>query len=148
VPSVQVERFQRVAYALLPAPPVLTQHTVAEFMRLGHFGRHMQRMRKLYAQRKHSLISALEAEFADGLQVDRSGTGLHLVAYLRSGSDDVAFERAAAAAGLGGYALSTATIRMRRRPAMLLSFTNIDVARAAAEVRRLAAAARSARIRV
>jgi GntR family transcriptional regulator / MocR family aminotransferase len=146
VPVALVERFRRVAHALLPAPAALTQHTVSEFMRLGHFGRHMQRMRRLYAERKQSLIAALDAEFGDNLEIDRSGTGLHLVAHLRTGMDDAAFQRAAVQAGLGAHALSAATLRTRRRPAILLSFTNVDSARATAEVRRLAAAARSVRI--
>jgi hypothetical protein len=106
VPPQQVERFRRTARALLPAPPVLVQHTVCEFMQQGHFGRHMRRMRRLYAERKHSLIAALQAQFGAALRLDRSGTGLHLIAHLRAGADDAAFARAAHAAGLGAHALS------------------------------------------
>ena len=69
----------------------------------------MQRMRRLYAERKQSLIAALEAQFGAALRLDRTGTGLHLVAHLRAGSDDAAFARAAYAAGLGAHALSAAT---------------------------------------
>jgi GntR family transcriptional regulator / MocR family aminotransferase len=75
VPPQQVERFRRTAHALLPAPPALVQHTVCEFMRQGHFGRHMQRMRRLYAERKQSLIAALQGQFGAALRLDRSGTG-------------------------------------------------------------------------
>jgi GntR family transcriptional regulator / MocR family aminotransferase len=146
VPPEPLERFRRAADALLPAPPVLVQHIASEFMRQGHFGRHMQRMRRLYAERKQSLIAALEAQFGSALRLDRTGTGLHLIAYLRPGADDAAFARAARAAGLGAHALSAATLRVRRPPAVLLSFTNIEAAGAPAEVRRLAAAARSVRI--
>lgn len=146
VPPQQVERFRQAAHALLPAPPALLQHTVCEFMRQGHFGRHMQRMRRLYAERKQGLMAALEAQFGAALRLDRTGTGLHLVAHMRAGADDAAFARAAYAAGLGAHALSAATVRLRRPPAMLLSFTNIDVAHATAEVQRLAAAARSVKI--
>ncbi len=146
VPVPLRERFHRAAHALLPAPPVLAQHTVCEFMRQGHFGRHMQRMRRLYAERKQSLIAALDAQFGAALQIDRSGTGLHLVAHLRAGADDVAFAQAARAAGLGAHALSAATLRLQRPPAILLSFTNIEAARAMAEVGRLAGVARSVKI--
>lgn len=146
VPLQQVERFRQAAHALLPAPPVLVQHTVNEFMQQGHFGRHMQRMRRLYAERKQSLVTALERQFGATLRLDRTGTGLHLVAYMRAGTDDAAFARAAHAAGLGAHALSAATVRLRRPPAILLSFTNIDAAQATAEVQRLAAAARSVKI--
>ena len=146
VPGPALQRFRQAAHALLPAPPVLVQHTVCEFMHQGHFGRHMQRMRKLYAERKHSLLAALQAQFGGALRLDPTGTGLHLVAHLRAGTDDAAFARAAHAAGLGAHALSAATVRLRRAPAMLLSFTNIDAAQATAEVQRLAAAARSVKI--
>lgn len=146
VPERLLERFRRAAHALLPAPPVLTQHTVCEFMRQGHFGRHMQRMRRLYAERKQSLIAALDAQFGAALRIDRTGTGLHLVAHLPARADDAVFTRAARAAGLGAHALSAATLRLRRPPAILLSFTNIDAARATAEVSRLAGVARSVKI--
>jgi GntR family transcriptional regulator / MocR family aminotransferase len=146
IPVQEVERFRRAAHALLPAPPALVQHTVCEFMHQGHFGRHMQRMRRLYAERKQSLIAALETQFGAALRLDRTGTGLHLVAHLRAGTDDAALARAAHVAGLGPHALSAATVRLRRPPAILLSFTNIDAAQAAAEVQRLAAAARSVKI--
>lgn len=146
VPVQLLERFHRAAHALLPAPPALAQHTVCEFMRQGHFGRHMQRMRRLYAERKQSLLAALDAQFGAALRIDRSGTGLHLVAHLRAGADDAAFARAARAAGLGAHALSAATLRLQRPPAILLSFTNIEAARAMAEVGRLAGVARSVKI--
>jgi len=146
VPPRLLERFHRAAHALLPAPPALAQHTVCEFMRQGHFGRHMQRMRRLYTERKQSLIAALHAQFGAALRIDRTGTGLHLVAHLRAGADDAVFARAARAAGLGVHALSAATLRLHRPPAILLSFTNIDAARATAEVRRLAGVARSVKI--
>ncbi len=139
VPRDQVDHFERVAHALLPSPAALTQHTVAEFMRLGHFGRHMQRMRKLYAQRKAALVTALEREFGSKLRVE-SGTGLHLVAWLPTDSDDEALERKAVEGGLAVHALSTATIRTARPPALLLSVTNVAARNAARDVRRLAQA--------
>ncbi|HEY4210922.1 MAG TPA: PLP-dependent aminotransferase family protein [Steroidobacteraceae bacterium] len=139
VPADQVEHFERVALALLPAPAALIQHTVAEFMRLGHFGRHMWRMRKLYAQRKASLVLALEREFGSKLRID-AGTGLHLVAWLPQRADDEALERRAVAAGLAVTALSSATIRTARAPALLLSVTNVAARNATRDVRRLAQA--------
>ena len=108
----------------------------------------MQRMRRLYAERRESLIAALDAQFGAALRIDRSGTGLHLVAHLRARADDAAFAGAARAAGLGAHALSAATLRLARPPAILLSFTNIEAARAMAEVSRLAGVARSVKILV
>jgi GntR family transcriptional regulator/MocR family aminotransferase len=137
IPPAALDRFQRVANSLLPAPPTLTQQTIAQFMALGHFGRHMQRMRRLYAERRQSLIKALQTQFGDTLHIDTNDTGLHLVAYLPARSDDVALCIKAFAAGLAPVPLSASTIRTRRDPALLLSFANISTRHAAREARRL-----------
>jgi GntR family transcriptional regulator/MocR family aminotransferase len=137
IPPAALDQFQRVAFSLLPSPPTLTQQTVAQFMAHGHFGRHMQRMRRLYAERRQSLVKALHAEFGDTLRIDSEDTGLHLVAYLPARSDDVALASRAFAAGLAPVPLSTSTIRTRRDPALLLSFANISTRHATREARRL-----------
>ncbi|MBD0272196.1 MAG: PLP-dependent aminotransferase family protein, partial [Acetobacteraceae bacterium] len=59
VPARTAARFARVASHLTPsqAPPV--QKAVAAFMADGHLGRHIRRMRGLYAERRRALVEAL-----------------------------------------------------------------------------------------
>ncbi len=59
---------------------------------------------------------------------------------LPADADDEALERRAVAAGLAVKALSSATIRTPRAPALMLSVTNVAARNAARDVRRLAQA--------
>ncbi len=77
-------------------PPVLEQAVVERFLTEGHFQRHLRRMRRVYSQRQHRLIQAVEEELQGLLSVDPDETGMHLVGWLRNGmrAEDVC-ERAA-----------------------------------------------------
>ena len=55
VPETEVERFEAISQALAAGSPELTQAIVTAFIKEGHFARHIQRMRKLYAERGSEL---------------------------------------------------------------------------------------------
>ena len=57
VPEPQVERFEQITQALAGGSPELTQAIVTAFITEGHFARHIQRMRKLYAERREATIT-------------------------------------------------------------------------------------------
>src|SRR4029079_2334322 len=52
VPETQVERFEQITQAFAGGSPALTQAILTAFITEGHFARHIQRMRKLYAERR------------------------------------------------------------------------------------------------
>jgi GntR family transcriptional regulator/MocR family aminotransferase len=60
VPEVQVERFEQVTESLSAGCPGLTQTIITAFIAEGHFARHIQRMRKLYAERRNVAAAGLE----------------------------------------------------------------------------------------
>ena len=60
--------------------PSLQQLALAQFIREGMLDKHIVRMRKLYKQRRTTLLEALRNEFGDQCVTQGSATGLHLVA--------------------------------------------------------------------
>lgn len=87
----------------------VTQDTLAAFIAEGHLARHVRRMRRIYAQRRETLLAALAHYGRGRLDVWPSGAGLHLAARLARGTKATEVVARAAAQGiqleaLGGYA--------------------------------------------
>jgi GntR family transcriptional regulator/MocR family aminotransferase len=86
--------------------PSVEQAVLTDFIEEGHFGRHIRRMRTLYAERQALLIDALEKECGDLLEVEPSDAGIQLVAWLPEGLDDREVAREAAARGVEARPMS------------------------------------------
>ena len=132
--------FQRAIRLHSLGQPLLEQAIVADFMRKGHFARHIRRMRVLYGERRAALAAALTARFGDRVSVEMAGGGMHLLARFPGGGDDTALLKRATAAGLGPSALSACSESHDCGQGLLLSFTNIAVEDAVAAADRLAGA--------
>lgn len=87
-------------------PPLLEQITLNAFMRSGRFAAHIRRMRQIYAERQDTLIAALHRDLRDVLTVEPAETGMHVLALLPEGQDDVGFCRQAARHGISLRPLS------------------------------------------
>ena len=61
VPAAQVAAFDRICRLLSGTAPGLTQSILTAFMVEGHFGRHIQRMRRLYSERRNATAAGLSA---------------------------------------------------------------------------------------
>ncbi|MFD0673320.1 PLP-dependent aminotransferase family protein [Cohnella sp. GCM10027633] len=57
----------------------LIQRATLRFMREGHFGRHVRRMKRLYQTKHRALLSALQRRFGDRIDVIGQKAGLHLL---------------------------------------------------------------------
>ena len=56
------------------------QHTLAAFLREGHFEKHINRMRKFYRARRNRLLEILHnCRFADRLTIEEADAGLHFL---------------------------------------------------------------------
>jgi GntR family transcriptional regulator / MocR family aminotransferase len=89
IPSDLVERFVAMRAAMDIFPPYLYQEVLADFMGMGHFGRHIRKMRKLYSERRKVLIQSLQQEFGGKLEVLGADAGMHLAVTLPEGLNDV-----------------------------------------------------------
>ncbi|GLK90221.1 MocR-like pyridoxine biosynthesis transcription factor PdxR [Pseudomonas turukhanskensis] len=125
VPQAQVAAFERVGRALFAAgSPSMTQALVAEFIAEGHFTRHIQRMRRLYSERRTSTIAALERGMPAHIRVEPSPGGMHLVVRLADDVNDIALAEQLLAKGYSLQALSRWAASTQRISGLLLSFTN------------------------
>lgn len=95
VPTALVDRFDTMT-SLSPASGANTQIAVAEFMRDGHFLRHLRRMKRLYLRRREAVESSLGQRFP----LTRLA-GPMMLLQLPAGVDDVEVASRAWAAGFG-----------------------------------------------
>lgn len=123
VPRPLLGAFVSARYLVDRQPPTLQQAVVAEFMQQGHFAAHIRRMRQLYREQRDALAETLVRRAADWLDVVVPDQGMHLVAYLRDGSSDIAVEAAAERAGVVVRAISRFYHSARPRPGLILGFS-------------------------
>ncbi|CZQ29634.1 hypothetical protein Sent01_01745 [Salmonella enterica] len=109
--------------------PLLWQHTLADFIRDGHFWRHLKKMRQHYAQRRLWIEEALAEQ---GFVVTLQKGGIQLVIEVEG--DDKAQVAKANQAGLAVQALSRWRVVSSGKGGILLSFTNITSAAMAKQV--------------
>ena len=131
VPETQVERFDQITQALAGGSPELTQAIVTAFITEGHFARHIQRMRKLYAERRNVTAAGLEGVLGKHVKIDSQPGGMHLILRLRGRRSDRRLVARMLQEGLYGEALSDWTMGHDGASAVLLNFTNIDSQRTA-----------------
>ena len=81
--------------------PILEQHAVADWIRLGYFAKHLRRMRQLYNLRRQALITAFVKYFGDRVTILGENAGIHLMAKIESDLSDEMIIQQAAAAGIG-----------------------------------------------
>ncbi|MCQ4325773.1 GntR family transcriptional regulator [Stutzerimonas stutzeri] len=90
-------RFAEVAACLAPPPGPSTQLATAEFMREGHYLRHLRRLKRAYAAKREDLLAELRPHFdTDGL----TATGLAVLLRLPDGTSDLSIAREMLAFGM------------------------------------------------
>ena len=121
VPADLVPRFAAVREAMDVCPPTLFQAVLADFIGEGHFGRHLRRLRLLYADRRAALADALRRELPR-LEVIGDAAGLHFAAALPKGYRDRELAVRAAARGIWAMPLSECFAGKARRPGLVLGY--------------------------
>jgi GntR family transcriptional regulator/MocR family aminotransferase len=138
VPPAQVPRFEQICRTFAAAGPTLMQAVVADFMNEGHFARHIQRMRRLYAQRRQIAADGLTAVLGRHVRIDPQPGGMHLVLRLQGRHADRALAARMQQHGMAALALSERGVlpHAASGAALLLAFTNIDTPQRARELGR------------
>lgn len=141
VPMALARRVGDVAACLAPAPGATAQRAVADFLRDGHYLRHLRRMKRLYAARRAALLRCLHDEAGDALEVQATA-GMAVVTRLRGGASDVDVAARALGAGMAPVPLSPWYVHAPGANGLLLGVTNVDGRRLAGDCRTLAALVR------
>jgi GntR family transcriptional regulator / MocR family aminotransferase len=105
--------------------PYLEQAALAEFIRAGHFERHIRHMRAIYADRQGALVEAAHERLAGRLDVRPMDAGMSLIGWLRREDDEEAVAAAAAESGVEVMPVSRTTLQHRVRPGLILGFSGI-----------------------
>jgi len=106
--------------------PTLNQAVMAEFIREGHFARHLRRMRMLYMERRRTLVTALQNNLKGLIEITGADAGMHLVVLLRQGVDDVAVARRASLTGIAAMPLSSCRIVLGGRGGLVLGYGGVS----------------------
>lgn len=101
VPPSLVPRFEDAVACLSGAPGPAVQRATVDFMRDGHYMRHLRRMKRIYAGRSNALLSVLDAK-----GIEAYPAGLAVVVKLPDGADDKRIAQEAYAYGLAPAPLS------------------------------------------
>jgi len=120
----------------------LEQLALADFIREGHFERHLNRSRVRNAVRRSVLLEALREQFGERAEVSGAATGLHVLVWLRGrdGEPIASVARKAEAAGVGVYAVAPYYLEPPRRTGVLLGYGPLSERQIRQGIRRLAAA--------
>jgi GntR family transcriptional regulator/MocR family aminotransferase len=137
VPPELARRFGDLAACLAPAPAAPVQQAVAEFLREGHYLRHLRRMKRLYAARREALLRSLREVASDSIKVQAIGA-LAVVTVLPEFVSDVDIATRALQFGLAPVPLSPWYMKSAPQQGLLLGVTNLSERRLAADCRRLA----------
>jgi GntR family transcriptional regulator/MocR family aminotransferase len=139
IPHDLVARFRQVRDAMDIFPATLQQAVLHDFVREGHFARHLRRMRAVYAKRRRALVGAIERELGDTVTVAGDSAGFHLVVLLPPGARDREIAERAASRGISVVPLSSCYAGPRPRPGLVLGYGPPRASEVADAVRRLKA---------
>lgn len=126
VPAALVPRFQGASSVMSSGSPALTQGIVSDFIREGHFTRHILRMRKLYRERRaHTLRGLTRALGGGDGDAAYQSAGMHLLLPVPIGCDAVLATRMREH-GMAPLVLSDWYHAAPQAGGLLLNFTNMS----------------------
>jgi GntR family transcriptional regulator/MocR family aminotransferase len=105
----------------------LYQTVLTDFIREGHFARHIRRMRMLYMKRRTALVKAIRGQMGNMLEVIGAEAGMHLVTLLPRGINDVAVSKRAAERGISAIPLSSCYLKTSKRGGLILGYGGANV---------------------
>jgi GntR family transcriptional regulator/MocR family aminotransferase len=82
LPRSLLARFHVLYHDYFPTVSLLEQKTMAKFMEMGYWGRHVRRMRITYQNKHDAMLKAIAQYFGDRATVVGQGAGLHVVMQL------------------------------------------------------------------
>ncbi|HWY67082.1 MAG TPA: PLP-dependent aminotransferase family protein [Terriglobales bacterium] len=126
LPPDLVERFLAARLAMDISPAGFHQAVLADFIREGHFSRHIRRMRLLYGKRRSVLIESIRKQLGLAAEVVGGQAGMHLSLTVK-GIDDREIAERAASQRLWLVPLSSSYLRKPARQGFILGFGSTGV---------------------
>jgi GntR family transcriptional regulator/MocR family aminotransferase len=126
VPPDLVDRVAAAKSVISRHAPLLDQAVLCDFIAEGHFGRHIRRMREVYAARREVLLSEGLARLTGLVEISDVEAGLQTVGWLSGGGTGIQAELAAAARGVEVVSLSRYARAPLQREGLQLGFAALD----------------------
>jgi GntR family transcriptional regulator/MocR family aminotransferase len=105
--------------------PTIDQLAFADFLSRGELDRHLRRMRPMYRARRDMLLSAIDRELPDFRPVGASA-GLHILAWLPPGVEEVALVEAARTDGIRLAGLTTRGFERPGPGGIIFGYGSVD----------------------
>lgn len=102
------------------------QAVLTDFIREGHFARHIRRMRMLYMDRRRRLVNAIRTHMGTSVEVIGDDAGMHLVVLLPAGTDDVEVSKHAGQNGISVMPLSSCYMKPAARGGLILGYGGVN----------------------
>ena len=142
LPRDLVDPFAAAVSVTVRHAPLLDQAILADFIAGGHFGRHVRRMREVYAERHSILVDSAGKDLPGLLDVCEIEAGLQTVGWLPEGIDGPSVAQAAARRGIEVKAVAHGPQHV-----LVLGFAAIDAKEIRRGVRALGEAIREVKAR-
>jgi GntR family transcriptional regulator/MocR family aminotransferase len=117
------------------------QELLAQFIREGHFERHVRRARAILAGRRRVLMETIRTHLGERVRVTGTDAGLHLLLWIRgmrAGKPLEALIDRAARAGVGIYPVAPYYLTPPRQAGLVLGYAGLDESAIRAGIERLA----------
>ena len=139
IPDGLVDYFAATRSIVTRHAPLLEQAVLCDFISEGHFGRHLRRMREIYAERLSVLLESARQKLSGLLEISSIEAGLQTPGWLADGIAAAAVANGAAArdvelSPLGNYTRGAAL----EREGFLLGFAAVDTSEIRRGVKELA----------
>jgi len=106
--------------------PLIEQAILCDFITEGHFGRHLRRMREVYARRLSILLECAQQSLCGMLEISGVEAGLQIAGWLHAGLNAESVATAAAMRGVEVTALSRYRQGAAVREGLQLGFAAVD----------------------
>jgi GntR family transcriptional regulator / MocR family aminotransferase len=126
VPTDMVDIFAAAEAVSTQHPPLIDQAILCDFIREGHFARHVRRMRELYADRLATLLDATSKQLGGLLEIPPVDAGLRTVGWLKGGITAEQAAKAAAERGVEVIPLGRYAYGRTRKDGLVLGFAAVD----------------------
>lgn len=118
--------------------PRFDQHIVANFMRDGHFSKHLNRMRKIY-RKKHDQLTTILEKYSPQIQMTGEQAGMHILLTVQHTLSEKQLQQRANDAGIGIYPLSDYRLdgQISTQAQFLLGFGGIPTQQIESSIKKL-----------
>jgi GntR family transcriptional regulator / MocR family aminotransferase len=126
VPDGLIDKFAAIKYIMDRHSAVIDQAILCDFITEGHFGRHIRRMRELYASRLAVLRESVQQKLGEFLTISETEAGVNTVGWLANGLNAEAVAQAATERNVEVIPINRFELEERMPEGLLLGFGAVD----------------------